>query len=303
MPVHQRFAPAWSRVFAREQALSAALLAVLSCAVSACDPGEDDPGFSTLDGAVTVGDSGLPGPDATTTGVPGGGTTGGGTTGAGSLDAGTTGGTQGGTAGGGFEAGAPDAGRDAGQSRDAAVADTGVSVPVGDGGTMDYEAVRQVCLDTINMYRATMSLPPFKRGSAAQEACGDEGAKYDGDINRGKPANQVVGHLSTMNRSAACKAVGFGAQNACPNWGVGARTGNATLADAIKGCLKQMWAEGEPPGGVQACKDAYFKGDTACFLAHGHYINMIDTATKTVSCGFYNVTGGTYWMNQDFAGR
>jgi hypothetical protein len=84
---------------------------------------------------------------------------------------------------------------------------------------------------------------------------------------------------------------------------VGARTGNATLADALKKCLAQMWAEGEPPGGVQACKDAYFKGDTACFLAHGHWINMSDATAKQVSCGFYDMGGSKFWMNQDFASR
>jgi hypothetical protein len=297
----------------RKGAQSAALVALLAslvCAGSACDAGDDNPGLTTVDGAVSVGDSGSGwlGADGAV-GQPGatqGGATtgGGGTMGIGST-AGTGGLTGGGTPGGILDSGTiggADAGRDASTPRDTGVAETSTA-PVGDGGGMDFEAVRKVCLDTINMYRATMNLAPLARGSAAQEACGDEGAKYDGDINKGKPANQVVGHLSTMNRSAECKKVGFGAQNACPNWGIGGFTGNATLADAIKKCLAQMWAEGEPPGGVPACKAAYFMGDTACFLAHGHYINMIDTTNKTVSCGFYNVSGGTYWMNQDFAAR
>jgi hypothetical protein len=63
-----------------------------------------------------------------------------------------------------------------------------------------------------------------------------------------------------------------------------------------------MWAEGEPPEGVKACKDAYFKGDTACFLAHGHWINMSEPTAAQVSCGFYDMGGSKYWMNQDFAG-
>jgi hypothetical protein len=148
------------------------------------------------------------------------------------------------------------------------------------------------------MYRATLSLPPLARGNAAQEACSDEGAKYDGDINKGKPANEVVGHLSTKNRSPACAKVGFSAQDACPNWGVGARTGNATLADAIKKCLGQMWAEGMPPVPVPDCIK-----DSACFPKYGHWINMSSTSSKVVACGFYNVEGTTYWLNQDFAAR
>jgi hypothetical protein len=192
----------------------------------------------------------------------------------------------------------PDAGRlDAGRLEDASAA-VEAAAPAGDGGPDQFAEVRQICVDTINMYRATLSLPPLARGNAAQEACSDEGAKYDGDINKGKPANQVVGHLSTMNRSPACAKVGFGAQDACPNWGVGARTGNNTLADAIKKCLGQMWAEGMPPVPVADCIK-----DSTCFPKYGHWINMSSMTSKVVSCGFYNVEGTTYWLNQDFSNR
>jgi hypothetical protein len=148
------------------------------------------------------------------------------------------------------------------------------------------------------MYRATRNLPPLMRADPMREACSDEGAKYDGDLNRGRDPSQVVGHKSTMNRSPACAKVGFGSQDACPNWGVGARTGNPTLADAIKRCLAQMWAEGEPPIPVDQCKMDQAPG--GCFLTHGHWINMTSTNSTWVACGFYNVQGGTYWMNQDF---
>ena len=93
-------------------------------------------------------------------------------------------------------------------------------------------------------------------------------AKYDGDLNRGRPPVEVEGHKSTVNRSASCRSVGFGSQNTCPNWGVGGRTGNATLADAIKRCLAQMWAEGEPPIPVEQCK--MDKAAGGCFVTHGH---------------------------------
>jgi hypothetical protein len=225
-------------------------------------------------------------------------------TGGGTLSGTSTGGMPG---GGGLDAGAmpgggilrPDAGRfDAGRPADAGAPPVVDAAPAGDGGPDQFAEVRQICVDTINMYRATLSLPPLARGNAAQEACSDEGAKYDGDINRGKPANQVVGHLSTMNRSPACAKVGFGAQDACPNWGVGPRTGNNTLADAIKKCLAQMWAEGMPPVPVADCIR-----DSACFPKYGHWINMSSMSSKVVSCGFYNVEGTTYWLNQDFSTR
>ena len=45
----------------------------------------------------------------------------------------------------------------------------------------DLEEVRQICVDYINMYRATLSLPALTRGTAAQETCSDMGAKTDGD--------------------------------------------------------------------------------------------------------------------------
>ena len=88
-------------------------------------------------------------------------------------------------------------------------------------------------------------------------------------------------------------------QNTCPGWPVGGFGGGATLEDALKKCLAQMWAEGEPAEGTQECLNKYFKGDTACFLAHGHYINMKSTTTTAVSCGFYEMSPNKFWMNQD----
>jgi hypothetical protein len=250
-----------------------------------------DAGQSSGNDAAASSSSGQPGGNVGTGGTLSGTGTGG-TPGGASLDAGA-----GATPGGGILR--PDAGRfDAGRPTDAGAPPAVDAAPAGDGGPDQFAEVRQICVDTINMYRATLSLPPLARGSAAQEACSDEGAKYDGDINRGKPANQVVGHLSTMNRSPACAKVGFGAQDACPNWGVGPRTGNATLADAIKKCLAQMWAEGMPPVPVADCIR-----DSTCFPKYGHWINMSSMSSKAVACGFYNVEGTTYWMNQDFSTR
>jgi hypothetical protein len=68
----------------------------------------------------------------------------------------------------------------------------------------------------------------------------------------------------------------------------------------MKQCLSQMWAEGEPTEGRQECLRKYFAGDQACFLAHGHYLNMSDAGNGFVSCGFFTMTNGRIWMNQDF---
>lgn len=219
------------------------------------------------------------------------------------------------------EAGAPDAVREAGAG--GGMADAGSTrprpdtrldaggatvrdampmapVPVGDGGSVsgipreELEMLRKVCVDEINMYRATISLAPIARASSEQELCSDQGAKKDGDTRmahgsagRGNPC------ASAGNRSFP----GFGSQNTCPGYPVG--RGTATIAAALQRCLMQMWAEGEPPEGEAKCKMDYFAGNTKCFLAHGHYLNM-KAPNKGVSCGFYNMGNNTYWMNQDF---
>ena len=141
------------------------------------------------------------------------------------------------------------------------------------------DMVRQVCLDEINMYRATKMLPPLTR-KMDQETCSDAGAKKDGD--------------SMMGHSSAFSCRGSIAQNSCPGYPVGG-FGGATLADTLKTCLKQMWAEGEPPVSRAQCQmDA-----SGCFLKYGHYLNMTSNF-KAVACGFYKMKNGNWWMNQDF---
>lgn len=91
--------------------------------------------------------------------------------------------------------------------------------------------------------------------------------------------------------AGSCK--GLGSQNTCPGYPVRA---GGTVTSTLKGCLDQMWAEGEPPNGVQACT----ADRSGCFQMHGHWINMTSTTVTTVACGFYKMTNGRYWMNQNF---
>lgn len=195
------------------------------------------------------------------------------------------------------DARAPDAGKDAGPrdaaepSSDAGSSSASDAAAPGDAAAGDsLDALRQVCLDTINMYRATMNLPAMMRATATSESCSDDGAEFD------SKAGQA--HGSAAQGAVPCRTASV-AQNTCPNWPV--RPGGS-VADSLKQCLAQMWAEGEPPGGVDACVNAYFQGDTACFLAHGHYINMISD-NRFVSCGFYENAKQQWWMNQDFTLR
>jgi hypothetical protein len=283
------------------------LLVVLAAAAMACEGGEDEGALPSLDSAVAAGDAAIPGAD---TAVVGGGTTGGATGGSGVGSPGTQGGgftgamggiqDAGGVPGGRMDAGgggAGDAGREAGPS----ASDAG-STAVGDGGDV-FAELRQVCLDTINMYRATLGRTPLMRASATLESCSDMGAKYDGDMKKGHASTQIPGKGPRGEPGRLCGSPELGPQNTCPGWGVGPRTGNATLADALKKCLAAMWAENEPPQGVDACKQAYFNKMPECFLAHGHWINMQEPMATHVSCGFYDMGNNTYWMNQDFVVR
>jgi hypothetical protein len=154
--------------------------------------------------------------------------------------------------------------------------------------------LRQVCVDEINMYRATLSLPPLPAATPEQGLCSDKGAELD--------ASTGNAHGSS-GRNNPCVAEGndpgFGPQNTCP----GVRFGTSwspTIADALRGCLQQMWDEGEPPGGREQCIADYLSNtDRSCFLAHGHYINMSEDSDG-VACGFYDMGDGRIWMNQDF---
>ncbi len=69
---------------------------------------------------------------------------------------------------------------------------------------------------------------------------------------------------------------GESAQNTCPGW--------PSTAAVIEGCLQAMWDEG--PGEP--------------FSEHGHYINMSNPKFTQVACGFYEMSDGKIWANQNF---
>jgi hypothetical protein len=150
------------------------------------------------------------------------------------------------------------------------------------GALGDVDALRQTCLDTINMYRATKMLAPLKRASASVETCSDMGAQSDG--------------MTMVAHGSAGKCPGMNAQDTCPGWPPQQYGG---AAGALKACLQSMWNEGEPPEGRQMCLSEYFMGNIACFEKYGHYLNMSDPSNGTVSCGFYVMSNGALWMNQD----
>jgi hypothetical protein len=145
----------------------------------------------------------------------------------------------------------------------------------------DMDALRQSCVDYINMYRATLGRPPYRRATPEQEACSDMGAKKDGD--------------SGQAHGSAGDCTGLGAQNTCPGYPVRGQ-GVAGIETALKGCLDQMWGEGMPPVPITDC----IRDSGGCFQQHGHWINMQSETSMVAACGFYMMSNGRYWMNQNF---
>ena len=127
----------------------------------------------------------------------------------------------------------------------------------------------QVCVDTINKYRATLGLAPYQAWTDEQ-MCVDWQAKSDA--------------LSTMVHGAFQLCPGNGpremAQNECPN-----RDGPPTLA--VLGCLAEMWNEG-PSSSNYKNITSQAPRDQPAFVY-----------TK-VACGFYTKPDGTVWAVQDF---
>jgi hypothetical protein len=140
---------------------------------------------------------------------------------------------------------------------------TGTSGSTTSGGTGGGSSAgaEQLCVDTINQYRATLNLPPYERWTGA-ELCADGEAESDS---------------VTMTAHGAFPQCGEHAQNECPGWPPPADT-------MIVGCLKKMWEEG--PGDFNN--------------GHGHYINMSSKDYSLVACGFYTTPSGDIRSVQDF---
>ena len=120
--------------------------------------------------------------------------------------------------------------------------------------------VAQRCVDDINGYRATKSLPPLARWADAEPCAADEAAADS----RSQRAHGSFGRCQE------------GSQNACPNW-------PGPPERMIDECLKMMWNEG--PGE---------------FPAHGHYMNMVSARSTAVACGVHTMPNGSLWAVQDF---
>ncbi len=132
-----------------------------------------------------------------------------------------------------------------------------------DGGASgpDPNGPEQLCVDTINQYRATLGLPAYARWSDG-ESCTEQ---------------EAVSDSKTMKAHGAFGMCGESAQNECPNW-------PGPPEQAIPKCLAMMWAEG--PGDFNQ--------------GHGHYLNMSSKSYGKVACGFSSKGAGTLWAAQNF---
>lgn len=223
---------------ARACGLSVVLLLIAACGGTSATRAEGGAGGDDVDP-----DWGDAAGTTATSGVGGAGATSGATTGS-STSSTTSGGTTSATTSSTTGSGA-----------------TSSSATTGGGGD-PFDAAAQLCVDTINQYRATLSLPPLARWSGNEQCVGTEAQKDS----------------ETMTPHSAFGSCSEYAQNECPGW-------PGPPDQMIGSCLQMMWNEG--PG--------------ADYQQHGHYINMSNPSYTKVACGFYVIPGtNTVWATQDF---
>jgi hypothetical protein len=104
----------------------------------------------------------------------------------------------------------------------------------------DGSSPAEICVATINQYRAQKGLQPYARWSDT-ETCADSQAKNDGTSS------------SAHGAFGKCAEV---AQNECPGW-------PGPPATMIPECLKAMWAEG-PGGGHYEAMSSHLYTKVSC---------------------------------------
>ena len=114
--------------------------------------------------------------------------------------------------------------------------DMGSSGDTGSSGDVTGTTAAEICVSSVNQYRATKGLPAYARWDAA-ESCSDGEAKSDG---------------TTGKAHGAFGTCGEHAQNECPGWPGPADT-------MIPQCLKAMFAEGPGGGHYDAIMGKYTK--------------------------------------------
>ena len=154
--------------------------------------------------------------------------------------------------------------------------DCAIDMPAATG---DYH---QDCVDVINAWRwQCQCLPPLERWPEG-EACADEMAQYDYEVNVG--ATVIEPHAGFI--ASICSPSGSG-QCECPAWGsiesiTQPREGG--FGGMRESCLEMMWHEVDNPAGEQ-----------------GHYEAMSSTRYAQVACGIYQGPDGDVWAVQNYS--
>ena len=152
--------------------------------------------------------------------------------------------------------------------------------------TIDLSATmgdhHQDCVEVINAWRwQCQCLPPLERWTEG-EACADEMAQYDYEVNVG--ATEIEPHAGFI--AGICSLSGRG-QCECPAWGsiegiTQPREGG--FGGMRESCLEMMWHEVDNPAGEQ-----------------GHYEAMSSTRYAQVACGIYQGPDGDVWAVQNYS--
>ncbi|MBN2193869.1 MAG: hypothetical protein JW751_13725 [Polyangiaceae bacterium] len=126
------------------------------------------------------------------------------------------------------------------------------------------------CVNRINQFRADCQcLPPLERWEAG-EACADEMAEYDSEVQRA--------HAGFM--ADVCSPGGT-AQCECPGW---SSVESIIVNERYDPCLTMMWHEVDEPTGEQ-----------------GHYEAMSNTRYTRVACGVFTTSQGEVWAVQNYS--
>ena len=146
------------------------------------------------------------------------------------------------------------------------------AAPAGAQGTPDAVLVdagaSQLCVSTINNYRATLNLRPLARWVGGEQMAAADALA---DSRSGVPHSAIDAYYNTQEGMFTSIA-----QNECPGW-------PGPLSEVVTRCTADMWAEG--PG-----QD---------YQAHGHFINMSNPASTEVACGFATAADGKLWLVQN----
>ena len=149
-----------------------------------------------------------------------------------------------------------------------------------------FSSDRDLCLSTINQYRATRGLPAYAEWND-ESTCADGQAQSD--------AQSMSAHGAFIGGDT-CSA---SAQTECPGYG-------ADVQASLPQCLQLMWSEKDRPqcAGCDTC-DAPFDNCTDCtFLGTngsdgcGHYLSLKSSVFTEVACGFSTSSAG--WYLQDY---